>query len=60
MHGLVCAVSRRQVLPGSTGAQNPQRPFKGFAPITPRPAATVRAHAVRGQEALNDFPLLIG
>ena len=58
--GLVRPISRRQILPWCTRAQNPKHAIEYFAPIAPRPSSAVVAYRIFREDGLNYFPLLIG
>ena len=59
MHGLVFAISLRQVFPRRAGAQNPKDAIEDLPAIGPRPAAPISPHAVGRQDATDNFPLLV-
>ena len=62
MAGLVCTVTRRQILPGRPGAQDPKHPIQRWARVAPTSAATIRplpSLLIPLHEWPNIFPLKV-
>lgn len=58
--GLVRGIAPRQILPGSTGLEDPEDPVQHIARVAPRAAAPIRPPARSGEERFEHGPLIVG
>jgi hypothetical protein len=60
MAGLIRRVARRQVLPWSTRAENPQNAIEHVSRIAPRASSSIASPPRLGNQRLDEVPLLFG
>ncbi len=58
--GLIGGMSTWKVLPGGTGAKNPQDPIQHVAWIAPWPSPAIRSLFRLRKKRLDELPLLFG
>jgi hypothetical protein len=60
MTGLIRRVAAREILPGSTRAQNPENPVQHIPRIPPRTPSTIRPRLRLRKQRLYELPLGFG